>query len=290
MSTTLGRAIVRKDDKNNDFVLTDTYDSDPYLGDLVEVEKDFGGKKKKVLYPEGEDSNGWNFVREDELEPILKDRIEQRNNTTYGRLRGALGQYGHTSKDKKSSKINTRISMNDIKKRLGDKLGKYDLHAPMSKNDFMWRIAGAGALTGAPIGAALGAISGAMMLISPKRRKRWLKTMLIHVLSGAGIAAGIGALGGGIAARNVYNRFEKKSESKDKKGGKKKKAVRKSKLLDNLAMSLSYSTPVLALAGLAGYGALGTRELFRKLLDRPYTNADTVHIERASEGQQYDAE
>ena len=273
ISTTLGRAVVKKDDNGPGYHLKDVYDADMYLPDLQEVDKGYG----KEYHLKGTKDGG--FLRDKALERILQNRRETRN-TTYGRMRGALGQYGHKTEDPESSKIKTFLSIDEIKKRLGNSAGTYDIHKPMSRDEFAMKTTGAGALTGAPIGAVLGAMSGAMMLISPKKRKKWLRTMLLHTLVGAGLTAGLGALGGNLFAKKVYDKFEKNSSDKASIKSNKKKEER-NKRLDRIASALSYSFPLLALAGIAGYGASKGNNIIHSILDRPYTDDDTVHITKA---------
>lgn len=234
VSTTIGRATVSP--KGTDHVLSDAYDSD----------------KMKIIHRKGRFgdyySTGKEIIRPEQFEQGIK-HMNQDIDHPYGKVRSYAFRLGHSGDDPDSQKVRTSLSMKEIREKLGDKLGKMDILSPMSKKEFIMKSLGAGAVTGAPIGAALGALSGAMMLISKKRRKKWLKTMLFHILGGAAIASALGAAGGGLASKSFIDRFEKKSAVKDVH----KKKNRKDLIKDAVLMSVAYGVPIMALAGSALY-------------------------------------
>ena len=282
ISTSIGRAAL--EDQNGNAVLKDTYDFDKNKvkeKDWVTYNQDGTPRKPIKVY---EDSRGGRVVK-DEADKELKEYLDKRFSSTYGKMRSALGRYGHSGDDPDSSKIHVNIKMKDIEKRLGNQWDKIDLTKPMSRGGWAWRGAGAGAMTAAPIGLALGAIAGAMRLVSKKSRKRWLMTMLTHTLGGLGIGALLGATGGAYAFDNVWKRFEKKSSAEGSRrgNGKKSRKDRRERGLDALGMSLAYSIPPLAAAALLGYGGYKYGLLNKRILGHKADASDFVDVQKEEE-------
>lgn len=258
VQTTIGQATLNGE--GDDTVLTDTYDFnrreekqkvfDHGDGTLSFRNKNYGNKIER--YPRGIVSS-----------ILIGKRLR---GGTYGHIRHNAARLGHISEDPDADKIKIRLSMNEIEKRLRARL----------ENRFAWNIGGTGAAVGAPIGAVLGAISGAVMLLDKSKRKRWLKTMLTHVLGGAAAAAAVGGLGGWALARDVNKRFntassfvesEKKASEEDRgqKKNKKNKKARPSILIPAMA----YSLPLAALAGVGAYGMKSLKDWAELMMRRP---------------------
>lgn len=272
VGTTIGQAAVTSE--GEDHVLRDVYDTDK-----VNLRKQDGiGSGDKFEISRGNERVG-GLDRQDLDNVVSKNK--KTFDTPYGRIRFKAGILGHKGTDPDSSKIRTELSMNAIKKRLGDRLGKYGIELPASKKDVVMRTAGAGALTAAPIGAALGALSGAMLLIDKDKRKRWLKTMLTHVLGGAALAATAGGLGGGLAASDIFGRFQKKAD--DDRGNDGKKS-RKRKISPAILKALAYALPVAAIAGMGGAAASGYGKLKKEFLDKNDVSMETLFDVRNDDG------
>ena len=95
------------------------------------------------------------------------------------------------------------------------------------------------------------ALSGAILMLDKKRRKKWAKTMATRILAGAAIASALGAAGGGLVSNRMYGQFDKQgSASKGRKS-------RKERIKSAIISALSYAVPAVAVAGAGAY--LGRR-------------------------------
>lgn len=236
VATTLGR--IAPSESNGKTVFKDTYD---FNTDDVNVLWD--DEVGALRTPEGLFKNEKEY-----FEHLHKLEGED---LPYSSIRRKVGLLGHRDGDPDSDKIHTSISVDDIKSRLGDGLGKHDITKPMSKAEFVLRSMGSGAAMGAPVGAALGALSGAILMLDKKRRKKWAKTMATRILAGAAIASALGAAGGGLVSNRMYEQFDKQGSAS--KGGKSRKERIKSAIIS----ALSYAVPAVAVAGAGAY--LGRR-------------------------------
>ena len=249
VGTTIGQATVR------DGVIKDIYD--------------FNTRKKQVTrYPDGQFLDEYGVPTGTYNEKDYKDAIfgsddkKFKPESTYQGMRHNLLALGHTSSDPDNQKIRTEIKIQDIKDKLGKKLGKYDIYKNITRRDFIKQIVMAGMATGAPIGLLLGTTSGLIKLIDKKNRKKWIKTLLVHSLGGAAIGAAVGGIGGGFAGGKMHDKMnkglEKKSMSRDGVNGDnnhedyilKTKKNRVEKIKSAIINTLAYTAP-LAMLGLA---------------------------------------
>lgn len=281
VSTTLGQASVKQN--NGDAVLHDVYDFNPVRMEYVKNEDG-------SVYSPG---TGKTY---DNLKAMSEDvrNASKAYSSVYSRLRSNLYRLGHNEDDPESTKIHTNISMGDIEKRLGTRLGSYDVNNPGDMRKFVRNGIYLGAANGAPIGAALGTIASLMFLFSKKKRKRWVINALIHVLGGAAIGAAIGGSAGGIAANKVIGAFNKGRDfsrkgdilktgaEKRRRLSKKEKERRKNKAMSALAWSLAYSVPALALLGGSAYAYHKGRKALNALLAQT-DDSKTMKLEDVSE-------
>lgn len=206
-------------------------------------------------------------VPKEEMEKAMS-RVDE---GSYGLIRQNAANFGHTDDDNESEKIQTDIPLSDIRKRLGKNIGKYDLYKIPDKGEFAWRMAGAGALTGAPLGAAVGTISWLISLLNKKNRKKWARNLLYRTLGGAAIGSLVGGAGAGLLANTAMNHFnsnpmnEKRSSYEDKPEDRKKKGV--GGFREKVINALSYTIPVIALAGAGLYGASRLNKFRERLLN-----------------------
>lgn len=259
VSTTLGQ--VGLEGSQEDPVLSDVYD---FNKTKISTRKDEYGN---IATPYGTFKDENDFI-----EDFNKDYPGKE--LGYSKIRNNMAELGHTDSDPVSQKIVTRININRIKSRLGNRLGTYDINAPMSKKDFLMKSVGAGALTGAPLGAATGSLVSAILMASKKLRKKWYLHGIIPPFAGALIGAALGGAGSGYAAHKAWNAMEKSSSgtgSPRKQDGDKVKPKRVSKAEENkkqrriaaLVASLAYplaATAALGVAGYAGYKCKGLRD------------------------------
>ena len=269
--TTLGQATVKPE--NGNIKVKDIYDFAGREANVYKKYVDLEGKTRYHDIRNGDEYDDTYDPDEDVFKKYLNKTLEY-NNTPYGRIRVIAQRLGHGETDSDKGKIKTSISIDDVKKRLGGKLWKYDVTKPMTRAELVLRSAGSGAITGAPIGAVLGALSGAMLLIDKKKRKNWVKTMLYNILGGAAISAALGAAGLGIASNHAYSMFEKNSEDKHEKKNK-----RMDKIKSAIIHSLAYSLPVLAVAGSGFYGAkkiYGMKDVFGKPRAEDYVSIENA--------------
>lgn len=249
ISTTLGKATVKP--SGNDHIIHDIYD--------------FNGKTIKLVDAgDGRYIDAYGMVVD---KNAIKDYMQRNgaNDDWYGRMRTNARKLGHRDTDPDKNKIKTELSINEIKKKLGKRIGSFDITKPVDKKDFVMRSAAAGALTGAPIGAILGGLSGAIRLLDKKKRKEWLKTMLTHIAIGSLVASATGGIGGGIMASNGWGMLTKKSEYK-----KYNKKSRKERIKSAIIASLAYSAPLAVLGGVGLY----SNSKFNKLTDEVFAKAD----------------
>ena len=207
-------------------------------------------------------------VPKDEIEKILS----RADDGAYGIIRQNAANFGHTDQDNDAEKIKVDIPLSDIRKRLGKNIGKYDLYKIPDKGEFAWRMAGAGALTGAPLGAAVGTISWLISLLNKKNRKKWARNLLYRTLGGAAIGSLIGGAGAGLLTNTAMNHFnsnpmnEKRSSHEDAPEDIDKKKD-SGKFRQKVINALSYTIPVLALAGAGVYGASRLSQFRDRLLN-----------------------
>ena len=277
ISTTLGQAGVEP--KGEDNIVRDTYDFNTNKFKYY----DLGNGKAFILGERNDDGTPKEFDSEMFSDPELLAKYMKQyprlfytagRDNAYSRMRDNMSGFGHKDIDPDSQKIKTSISLNDIEKRLGDRLGTFDVTKPISKNEFIWKSIGAGALTGAPIGAALGAVSGAILMLDKKRRKKWFKTMLTHIALGSAIAAALGGSVGGVASSKAWNRFEKKSAASGNPKGNGR--GRSDRIRSALITALAYAAPLAALAAVGSYAKKKMNVIEEKLtqpMDITNTNA-----------------
>lgn len=255
ISTTLGQAAVKK--VGDDYHIVDTYDFNrpvlKYTG---------GGGGGDIIF----DEEGLPTTLE-EVRKGLKARGKEGRISAYSRFRTHAARFGHVDADPDHQKIHADISLKDIRRRLGDKEKTLsDINRPISKKDFVMRLLGAGAITGAPLGALAGALSGAILLIDKNKRKKWFRTMLTHVLGGAAIGGILGAAGGGYSAHKIWDRFAY-SEKKASHASDKKRTQRARKIRSALLSAIAYATPAVAMASAAGYGINKARDIYGHMLE-----------------------
>ena len=246
VSTTLGMAGVSTDKKTGKTHIVDTYD---FNVDETSYVKD----------PEGDGiigADGNRYKNVEEYKKAIGNSGDEK--TLYGRVRRNAGKFGHSSKDPDKNKIKASISIDDIKARLGDRLGTFDISKGDSKGKFVAKTALGGGMMAAPIGAGLGALSGAIQLLNNKKRKRWLRTMLSHIAVGSLISAAVGAAGGGYAAHRVYDALDGKSgdgltkkSSVQRRQNEEDRKKKKRERLERLINILSYGAPLAVIGGLS---------------------------------------
>ena len=236
VSTTIGAAHIRRDRKGVPHIV-DKYD---FNIDEPEYIKD----------PSGDgiiDAYGTRFRNVEEMKRTYSG---YRGKSLYGRVRRNAGKFGHNSRDPDKGKIKTDISIQDIKDRLGDRLGKHDILKPANKKDFVVRTALGGGLIGAPIGAGMGALTGLILLLNKEKRKKWKRTLLSHIGIGALAAAAIGAAGGGYAAHKAYDALDKKDMTKSS-SDKRREREEKRRRINRLISLIAYAAPFAAMGGIA---------------------------------------
>lgn len=134
VQTTIGQAALSGE--GDDTVLTDTYD--------------FNRKEKKhKVFDHGDGTLSFrnaNYGNRIERYPrsivssiLIGNRLR---GGTYGHIRHNAARLGHVSDDPDADKIKIRLSMKEIEKRLGDRLGKYDITGKMPDSRFAWKIGG----------------------------------------------------------------------------------------------------------------------------------------------------
>ena len=202
-------------------------------------------------------------VPKSEIEKI----ISRAKDGAYGIIRQNAANFGHTDKDDDSEKIKVDIPISDIHKRLGDNIGKHDIFNVPDSSQFTWRSAGAGALTMAPIGAAVGTLSWLISMIDKKNRKKWARKLLTRALGGAAIGSLLGGVGAGLLARSALNRFNSNEKSASEELETRKERAEKRKFRSKVIEALSYSIPMIALAGAGIYGVSRLNQFRNRLLD-----------------------
>lgn len=265
VSTTLGRAGI--DGSKEDPVLNDVYD---FNKTRIETMKNEYGN---LVTPYGTFKDENDFIQDFNKDYPGKDR-------TYTKIRNNMSELGHTDSDPAHQKIVARIKINRIKDRLGSRLGTYDVSAPMSKKDFIWKSIGAGALTGAPVGAIAGALASAILMSSKKLRKKWYVHGVVPPLVGSLIGAALGGTGSGFAANKAWNVMDKSAEGNnvaknnainnniESRAEKRSRRLEENKRQNRIAqfvMSLAYSVPALAALGISGYAGYKSKGLIEKL-------------------------
>ena len=253
ISTTIGRALVGKD--GNDTVLKDTYD---FNRAYLRVHDNGNGT---FTTPQG------NTYPNSELKTFLdkgEDVEFTRKNTTYGKLRSNASFLAHNGKDPDSQKIKINVSFNDIKRRLGNRLGTFDILKSPSKRELMLKSIAAGGLTALPIGASAGLLSGIIQLLDRDKRKKWRRTLLNSTLVGAGLAGLAGAAAGPLVLNKIEGAFGKKAEAPRKK----KRRSFADSLRRAAINSLSVATPAAALAGIGYLAHKKVRPIYDKLLQK----------------------
>lgn len=246
LSTTLGQAGMSLEGGKH--YVTDLYDFNKWNLRLI----DRGDGK----FAREEDPYGLVKTIEEWKDYVRKEGAMRKG--LYHRLRSNAMEFGHNSGDPDHQKIKTKVSIEDIKKRLGDRLGKYDITGIPSKSSVVMKSMAAGAVSGVPIGAALGAMSGAIRLLDKSKRKKWVKTMLTHILAGAAIGGAVGGGAGGIGANSIFSKFEKRSADGRERAARKRR-------LKYLIGALAYSLPLMVLAGTATPAGVGVKRVVDKM-------------------------
>lgn len=270
ISTSIGRASV--DEKG---VLHDTYDFNKH-------DVEFFDNGDGTVYIEG------TLVPKDKI----KDYFAQSNGVRaqhggdrdfYPTMRNRASRYAHNSSDPDKNKIKFNVSLDDLKRRLGDRLGKFDIYKAPSIEDLVNRGTLAGGITGAGLGALLGlAGGGASLLLSRNRRRKWIRTLALGGLLGAGAVGAAGALTGRGLSKAIADRAlqtKKASETSDPNRREKKKTSHAGTVLKTLA-----------LAGLAGGALYGGHRLGRGIYDKvsktllsPIDQNDEINLVRTDD-------
>jgi len=261
ISTTLGQAAVSP------------YEDDRRIKDIFDFNREY---TPVVKMDDGKILAGEYGEKFDNLEQYIKNtRLPSDGGSMYSRFRNHAGRLGHSSKDPDDQKIHANISLKEIERKLGDRIGTLDMEKPWTKKDFLMKSIGAGALTGAPVGTAVGALIGALMMTSKRFRKKWYLHALLPPLAGAAIGAAIGGAGTGLAAHKAWKMFDKMPEKKAQdrsqskpEGSPQSEKERKEKRRAAVVAALSYSLPLAALAAV-GLGVAGKGYSIAKDLSSP---------------------
>ena len=253
VATTLGQFTVGKD-KN----IRDIYDFNQSKTNVLKLPN---GKYLTRFLFGPKDYQGLTL---DEIhDRFMKHEENVRTDTPYGRMRNNITRFAHTSSDPDEQKIVSDLPIEKIKKMIGNPY-KYDILKKMSKGEMILKGLAAGGITGLPIGAALGTMAGVLSLIDKKKRKKWLKNILLSTAVGAGIGSMAGAAGGGVIANKLHGHFSKQGEDAKTEGKKKKKRREIGKYV---YPAVSWGIPALTALGLGLYAYDKGKRLAGKLND-----------------------
>lgn len=264
VSTTLGQFGIRDSADPSKATVYDTYDFNRFPVAFLD-------KGDGAYYRYGQKFNNM-----DEVKAYLRDQ-NHRADGAYGRMRVNALRLAHTDADDDASKIKASIRLSDIKKRLGDRLGTYDINRSMGRGDLIRRGIAAGGLTGAAAGAALGLTGGVLSLASKKRRRRWIRSLLCPTLVTAGLTGLAGAAIGGLGSDKLYRHFVRKEAAGDDNPAARKKRRRSmlSRSMDYIIPAAAVGLPLTAALGLGAYGTAKVKGVYDKLVAK-YDKADEL--------------
>lgn len=217
---------------------------------------------------------GSHRMKPEEIPEFIRTNYNRRSDGFYGRMRVNALRFAHNDGDPDSSKIKVNIPLDEIRKRLGDRLGTYDINKAMDAKEFVRRLTHAGAATGVLGGAALGLAGGTLSLADRERRKRWIRSLLYPTLVGAGAVGAIGALGGRYAGNKLLRRFTKSGSAAcpDPEDTRKRRRARWGSILSGF---VAYGAPLAAAAAGIGVAASKGRSLYKRI-SGVADNADEV--------------
>lgn len=232
--STIGRAVVSPD--GGDHVLRDTYDFNTELVNVLEN-------------PDG--TFGLGGQSKDDAIKLVRKKIskalENSDEKKYMKIRTLAHSYAHNDKDPDEGKVKVELSLDKIRKMLGDRAGTYDVKKIPDPKMLVRRAMLGGGLTGAGLGALLGLAGGGIAIpMMRNKKKRWWKALLYGSLLGAGALGAAGAAGGYSLANELIKKTASSKNVKTNNG-----KGRKSRL-DWVDIALP-SLILLASAG-SGYG------------------------------------
>lgn len=282
VSTTLGSAGVRTDKDTGKTHIVDTYD---FNNDHVLFARVPSGG---II---GENGKVYSNIEEYKKDVVAeRQRTSSKGASLYRILRQNAGVFGHNDRDPDKNKIKADISIDDIKERLGNKLGTFKITENTPKKDFVMRSALGGGAIAAPVGAGLGAIAGAIQLLRKDRRKKWLRTMLSHIAIGSLVAAAVGAAGGGYAAHKVHGVLDRGHGKPLEKGAGAPPSVaraeerrKKRTLWRTLVNLLSYGAPLAVLGGMVLPVANKARGIMHGITDAKADVRSTIEAKEIPE-------